>query len=174
MIRHGKQATLFPVKWLIGVPFCLLLLMAVSPCPASGPTAASGGAAVGAAGAKEEAQLAAARSALEAQPDSAAAHIRLAYLLVDSGALEEAMRHFDAALVINPRAFQAKTGRGAVLLRTGKLQEAEQVLLGALHLNPDPVRTHYELGLLYQKLGDYGKAMTQFKEGIRKYEQGRS
>ena len=43
----------------------------------------------------------------------------------------------------------------------------------AVPVDPNPVRTHYELGLVYEKLGDTEKAMAEFKEGIKKHEQGR-
>lgn len=118
-------------------------------------------------------EIAAARAAVSGQPASAPAHARLGYLLADSGALDEAMAQFDQALAINPRAYDAKTGRGVVLVKMGKLQEAEAVLKSALVLNPNPVRTHYELGRLYQQKGDYAQALSHFKEGIKKHEQGR-
>lgn len=122
---------------------------------------------------KTEIEIATARENLKAAPANATLHIRLAYLLVAKGELDEAMRTFDEALKLNARAFDAKTGRGVVLARQGKLKEAEQVLQDALLLNPNPVRTHYELGLVYEKLGNLDKAIAEFKEGIRKHEQGR-
>ncbi len=125
-------------------------------------------------GKKSDAELAKAEARVKADPSSAPAHVRLAYLLAGKGALDEAMKQFDEALRLNPRSFDAKTGKGAVLARTGKLKEAEQALKDALVLNPNPVRTHYELGLLYEKLGEPEKAATEFKEGIGKYEQGRN
>ena len=43
----------------------------------------------------------------------------------------------------------------------------------ALVRNPDPVRTHYKLGLVYEKAGDPEKALAEYKEGISKNQQGR-
>jgi tetratricopeptide (TPR) repeat protein len=151
---------------LIALPLCALLWTAPI-C-----SAAPGGA--GAATMADRDPLAAARTAVEANPGNAPAHAHLGFALLSAGSLDEAMRQFDQALQINPRAYDAKTGRGAVLSKMGKLAEAEQVLKGALQLNPNPVRTHYELGLVYQKLGAYDKAVAQFKEGIKKHEQGRN
>jgi tetratricopeptide (TPR) repeat protein len=65
------------------------------------------------------------------------------------------------------------TEEGSLLARAGNLKEAEQVLKAALVGNPNPVRTHYELGLVYEKAGDPGKALAEFKEGIAKHRQGR-
>jgi len=110
---------------------------------------------------------------ITADPANALAHMRLAYLLIEKGALDEAMKSFEEALRINPHLYDAKTGRGIVLVRRGDLKEAELVLKDALLLNPNPVRTHYELGLLYERRNDFEKAVAEFKEGIRKHEQGR-
>ncbi len=118
-------------------------------------------------------EIAAARMSVKEDPSNASLRIRLADLLVKTGALDEAMLSFDEALKLNPHAHEAKTGRGIVLARRGNLQEAEAVLKAALILNPNPVRAHYELGLVYEKLGDLEKAVAEFKEGIRKHEQGR-
>jgi Flp pilus assembly protein TadD len=118
-------------------------------------------------------EIANARMLVKGDPSNASLQIRLADLLVRKGALNEAMSSFDEALKLNPHAHEAKTGRGVVLARQGNLQEAEGVLKDALLLNPNPVRTHYELGLVYEKLGDQEKALAEFKEGIRKHEQGK-
>jgi tetratricopeptide (TPR) repeat protein/peroxiredoxin len=67
----------------------------------------------------------------------------------------------------------SKTEEGGALASAGNLKEAEQVLKAALIGNPNPVRTHYELGLVYEKEGDPEKALAEFKEGITKYRQGR-
>lgn len=123
--------------------------------------------------AKVDAEISAARESVKANPSNASLHVRLGYLLVGKGALDEAMASFDEALKLNPRMYDAKTGRGVVMARKGNLKEAEQALKEALLLNPNPVRTHYELGLVYEKLGDSLKAVAEFKEGIRKHEQGR-
>ena len=117
--------------------------------------------------------VAAARAAVEADPRNVTAKIRLADQLAASGALEEALRYYDEVLADRPHASEAKTGRGVVLAKMGRLKEAEQVLLGALVLNPNPARVHYELGRLYQAQGEYEKALQQFKEGLRKHEIGR-
>jgi tetratricopeptide (TPR) repeat protein len=91
------------------------------------------------------------------------------YRQLAAGDNAAALRSFEAALRLNPRAAAAKTGKGAVLSRQGKLVEAERLLKDALMLNPDPGRTHYELGLIYQKREDYQQAVAEFKQGIEKY-----
>jgi tetratricopeptide (TPR) repeat protein len=91
------------------------------------------------------------------------------YRKLAAGDQAASLAAFEAALQLNPRGAAAKTGKGAVLARQGKLQEAEQILRDALVLNPDPARAHYELGRIYQQQGNYQRAAEEFKEGIAKY-----
>ena len=91
------------------------------------------------------------------------------YRKLAAGDQAASLAAFEAALQLNPRGAAAKTGKGAVLARQGKLQEAEQILRDALVLNPDPARAHYELGRIYQQQGDYPRAGEEFKQGIDKY-----
>ncbi|QEM68139.1 tetratricopeptide repeat protein [Geobacter sp. FeAm09] len=113
------------------------------------------------------------REQIARAPEDAVLHVRLGYLLLNAGALAEAKTAFDEALKHNRHSHAAMTGEGILLARAGNLKEAEQVLLAALVRNPDPVRTHYELGRVYEASGDLDKALAEYKEGIAKYRQGR-
>ncbi len=121
-----------------------------------------------------DAAIASARQRVKADPASEKDLSALGYLLLSTDALTDAEQAFDQALSVNARCHDALTGKGAVLARKGKDREAEAMLRQALLLNPNPVRTHYELGLLYEKKGDFDKAMIEFKKGVEKYKQGRS
>jgi Flp pilus assembly protein TadD len=111
---------------------------------------------------------------VNSDPTNAGAHARLGSALLSRGdSEEEAIRAFDMALKLNPRNAEAKTGKGIVLLRKGDFALAEQLLREALLQSPDPVKIHYELGLLYQKKGSFDQAVAEFKEGISKFQQGR-
>jgi tetratricopeptide (TPR) repeat protein len=105
-------------------------------------------------------------------PDWRALTVR-GYRQLDGGDLEGALASFNGALAQQPFAHAAKTGKGMVLARKGDLKEAVGVLREALVLNPDPVRTHYELGRVYQRLGYFEKAIAEFKAGLQKYREGR-
>ena len=114
-----------------------------------------------------------ARQKVKEDPSSEEARVTLGYLLLKKGSLEEAAKTFDDALALNARLHDALTGKGIVLARMGKDQAAEETLQKALVLNPNPVRTYYELGFLYEKRGDFDKAITEYKRGIEKFKQGR-
>jgi len=114
-----------------------------------------------------------ARQKITADPSSVQEQVSLGFLLLKKGALAEAQKVFDDALALNKSYHDALTGKGIVLARMGKDQEAEELLQKALILNPNPVRTHYELGSLYEKRGDYTNAIAEYKKGIEKYQQGR-
>ena len=98
---------------------------------------------------------------------------RKGYRQLDTGDLDGATASFDRALAQQPLAHAAKTGKGIVLARKGDLKGAARVLREALVLNPDPVRAHYELGRVYQRLGDFDRAVTEFKAGLEKFREGR-
>lgn len=117
-------------------------------------------------------EIEALRGEMKEKPTDAAA-IRLGQLLLGQGALNEAMEAFDAAVRLNPRSFEARVGKGIALGRQGEFAKAEQVLRDALVLNPNPVRVHYELGQLYEKQGDFGKAVSEYKEGLKKFQEGK-
>jgi len=114
-----------------------------------------------------------ARQKITVDPSSVQEHVSLGFLLLKKGDLAEAQKVFDDALALNDSYHDALTGKGIVLARMGKDQEAEELLQKALVLNPNPVRTYYELGVLYEKRGDYTSAVAEYKKGIEKYQQGR-
>ncbi|WP_224985046.1 tetratricopeptide repeat protein [Geomonas agri] len=117
--------------------------------------------------------LAAARAMLAVDVTSAAANAKLGNALLLRGEFDAALGYFETALRINPGNVEAMAGKGTVLARKGDLAAAEKLLRGALLQSPDPVRLHYELGLIYQKQGDFNRAVAEFKEGISKFRQGR-
>jgi tetratricopeptide (TPR) repeat protein len=112
-----------------------------------------------------------AKQRIAAETSSEKALVKLGNLLVAKGSLKEAEETFDKALSLNGRYHDAMTGKGIVLARMGRDKEAEEMLQKALVLNPNPIRTYYELGLLYEKQGDFNKAVSEYKKGIEKYKQ---
>ena len=114
-----------------------------------------------------------AKQRIKEDPTSLKEQVALGYLLVKQGSFAEAEKIFDDVLKVNERDHDALTGKGMVLAKTGKDQEAEEILKKALILNPNPIRAHYELGLLYEKRGDFAQANAEYNKGIEKFKQGR-
>lgn len=156
---------------------CILVYAVMSPQSVKAlENGAVAGAGATAQGVRDERNIAAEmeilRKEMKEKPSDSAA-IRLGQLLLGQGALHEALESFDAALKLNPRSFEARVGKGVALGRQGEFVKAEQSLRDALVLNPNPVRVHYELGRLYEKQGDFGKAVSEYKEGLKKYQEGK-
>jgi tetratricopeptide (TPR) repeat protein len=59
-----------------------------------------------------------------------------------------AVRHFQAALRLNPRLFDARRGLAAIDVNLGKKREAEALYEEAIRLDPTDARPHFELAEL--------------------------
>ncbi len=125
-----------------------------------------------AAGDQATQEIEALRKELKEKPDDTLA-IRLGHLLLKTGDANGALQAFDEALRLNPRSFEARIGRGSALGSKGDYAGAEEVLRDALALNPHPERVHYELGRLFEKQGDFTRAIAEYKEGLKKFEEGK-
>jgi cytochrome c-type biogenesis protein CcmH/NrfG len=119
-----------------------------------------------------EVEIEALRREMQEKPTDSAASL-LGECLLRKGALNEAMAAFNEALKMNPRSFEARIGKGIVLGRQGQFEKAEAMLRGALILNPKPQRVHHELGLLYETKGDFARAIAEYKEGLKNYQEGK-
>jgi cytochrome c-type biogenesis protein CcmH/NrfG len=165
--------------------FSLLICLSTAALPAFSPRWAAaetiegnGAAAVSATAAPQQAndarkieqEIEALRAAMKEKPDDSTA-VRLGQLLMVKGEMDAALRSFEDALKLNPRSLDAKVGKGRSLAALGESGKAEQVLRDALVLNPDPARVHYELGLIYEGRGDFTRAVSEYKEGLKKYEE---
>lgn len=113
------------------------------------------------------------KKGIKADPEFAQAHIRLGYLRLKRNDNDAALSSFEKALSLRPNSPAAKTGKGIAVAGKSDLKGAEVILRDALALNPNPVRTHYELGAVYQKLGYFRRAIAEYKEGIEQFKQSR-
>jgi tetratricopeptide (TPR) repeat protein len=91
--------------------------------------------------------------ATEREQDSAAAHHRLADLLLASGALDEALPHFEAAVRHAPESAEAHAGLGTAYYHGRELELARSHLERAIELDPSYRSAHYQLGLTYREFG---------------------
>lgn len=86
------------------------------------------------------------------------ANLLLGIVHKENGKYEEAEREFRAAIQASPRNGQAPLELGKLLLTRGELTEARTFLERALATMPDASSVHYQLGLLYARLGQPEKA----------------
>ena len=87
-------------------------------------------------------------------------------ILLKADRKEEAMAAFRQALEMNQRSKMALIGIGKTQMAMGELDAAEETLLSALSLNPNPAYAHYELGRLYELKKDFDKAVGHYRDGI--------
>lgn len=111
-------------------------------------------------GKAEEATRALTEAASKGLPD---AHVLLGILHKESGDYEAAEREFRAAEKENPNNGQVMLELGKLLLVRGDLKEAQIRLEKAYAALPDAPGVHYQLGLLYSRLGDKEKAQEHLR-----------
>jgi tetratricopeptide (TPR) repeat protein len=83
----------------------------------------------------------------------------LGNLAVARDRLEEAIRHYKAAIAIDDLFFPGKVNLAMVYNQTGKNQEAEILLREVLSAYPEMYETAYSLGLLLAEEQEYDEAM---------------
>ena len=165
------------MKFFVSAFICSML--ALFALPAYGQDANSGEQVAGACGQADnvgnnlDQAIEALRTLLKSNPALFECRIRLGYLLLKKAQSDEAKDEFEAVLRQVPGSFSAKIGKGIALAQKGDLEAAETVLKDAVVLNPDPVKAHYELGLVYERMGKLENALSEFRAGINKYESGR-
>ncbi|MFE1755114.1 tetratricopeptide repeat protein, partial [Streptomyces anandii] len=101
-------------------------------------------------------------AAAAATPVERAAYVeRAGRIAFDRGDREDALRHFDAALRLDPDQREALAGRGRALAALGRTEEALRAYRQAVDGRPSP-RYLLELGELYQSLGRDEEAAAQY------------
>jgi tetratricopeptide (TPR) repeat protein len=76
----------------------------------------------------------------------------------ESGNYAAALKHYQAALRLQPDFYAAEVNYGALLFRTGKLAEARAHLLHAIQIDPAPPLSYLNLGRVYYEQRDYASA----------------
>ncbi|MHC4305371.1 MAG: multiheme c-type cytochrome [Planctomycetota bacterium] len=104
--------------------------------------------------------------AVSQYPSLGEARCALGFTRLASGDLEAAAQHFQTALTYQPDSPLARLGQAAVLARTQRSQQAEQILLSLLGHQSIAVRVRYELGRIYRARGEDGMAATVFEDAL--------
>jgi Flp pilus assembly protein TadD len=112
--------------------------------------------------------------AVQLRPDYVDAHYNLGSLRLAQGRPGEAVDHFRTVLKLKPedaagRAHLADAlhESGNSLYAQGKLEEAIVSFRELIQIRPDEAGIHNDLGVLFARKGDIGRAVTQFEEAVR-------
>ena len=95
------------------------------------------------------------------------AHNNLGAVLADEGRLEEAVKHYKAALAIEPNYAAANVNLGVWLNRQNRLDEAIYYFQRALKAEPNSYDAHNGLGVALAKKGYYLQALEEFNTALR-------
>jgi len=88
------------------------------------------------------------RKALELNPGNVQAHVDLAYILLNRGAIDEGMMHVNEALRLDPDNVEARFNLGLGMVLQKKPEEAIAHFSRVVQLRPDYAEAHYQLGML--------------------------
>jgi protein O-mannosyl-transferase len=107
------------------------------------------------------------RHALQVTRNNYFPHCALANALRAKGQLDEAGRHLQEAIRLQPDFAGAHSLLGVVLAKQGHIDEAVSQLQEAIRLKPDSAEAHYNLGAALDQKGQTDQAMGQFQEALR-------
>lgn len=111
--------------------------------------------------------IAAYHSAIELEPEHAAAHINLGTLFYNRRDYLSAEKHYRKAIEVDPRYALAYFDLGNVLDETGRLPEAVKAYRQAIHLAPTYADAHYNLALAYEKLRQPRHALRHWRTYVK-------
>jgi len=105
--------------------------------------------------------------ALAVTRNNAVGHFNLGTTLATQGDEEGAIRHFEEAVRIDPRKFDAHCNLGAMLVDKGKLDEAIEHLRIAVKLRPTDANSLSNLGVVLVQRGCYAEAIPHLRAALR-------
>jgi Tfp pilus assembly protein PilF len=103
---------------------------------------------------------------LEVTADNYVIHNNLGFELALNGRMDEAIRHYRAALRINPEFELAHINLGAALFSQGKIEKSLAYYHATLSLKPRFAGVHHNLGILLLRVGRIDEAVVHFQEAL--------
>jgi Flp pilus assembly protein TadD len=104
---------------------------------------------------------------LAAEPRHAHSLLMLGVLALQSGQPEHALRQFDAAIAVRPRAALFHVNRASALHRLGRLAEAAEACAAALRIDRACAEAHQMLGHVHADQGDPVGAVEAYRAAAR-------
>jgi tetratricopeptide (TPR) repeat protein len=87
--------------------------------------------------------------------------------LFEDGEYERALREYDKSLEIDPENIHALRGRARSLMQLGRLQAALAAFNEAIARQPDFGGTYANRGILYDRMGEYKKALSDYEKAMQ-------
>lgn len=107
------------------------------------------------------------RNTLQKNPGSWMAHNNLGRILFGRGEVEEAARHFRAALALQPNDSEVLNNLGPALYHQGRTSEAMDAFRRSITINPNNFRARNNLGQLLLEQGRIEEGMSELREALR-------
>jgi len=107
------------------------------------------------------------RAVIAKNPDSATAHNNLGIALVQNGAADEAIAHYQKALELDPAYRFAHYNIGAALLEKGQVDDAIPHLRTLLKMDPNHPKAYYSLATALAKKGETDQAIAYYERALK-------
>jgi tetratricopeptide (TPR) repeat protein len=104
---------------------------------------------------------------LDCTAGNASGHYNLGVALMERGRTDEALRHFQEALNIQPRSADALNNMGILLAERGRLDEAIACFRKALRCKPGDADAHDNLAIALRLQGKTAEAVSHWREVVR-------
>jgi tetratricopeptide (TPR) repeat protein len=95
------------------------------------------------------------------------AHNNLGNILLKHGRLQEAMGHYQQALLVKPDCAEAHGDLGNAFILTGKLEEAIEQYKQAVQMQPQNPGAHYDLGNALLRADRAEEAIKHYEQALR-------
>ncbi len=106
-------------------------------------------------------------STLEKNPECAVAHNNIGFVLLQAGKVDEALPHFEKAVLLQPDDANAQKNLGSSLLEKGRVDEAIGYYQTALKLKPDDSGALNNYGFALFKKGKVDEAIAEYLKAIK-------
>ena len=87
--------------------------------------------------------------------------------LLSKGRIDDAIKHYNKSLQINPQYCIAEKNIGVALVRQGKFEEGIRYLEKVLRVKPNWAEAYNSLGLAYARQGRYDLAVQNFEQSLK-------
>lgn len=104
---------------------------------------------------------------LKKSPDGAIPHASMGDALLSLGRVDEAIRHYDVALELNPDYYGAIVNLAVAYLDKGLVDRAIAQSRRAVNRKPNGYGAHVNLGLAYKRKGRTDEAIEEYRAAIR-------